>query len=131
MNSIPALVESDLEITIEGEFGLPVILKNPNDILIDETVDGRPLKGFVRRSYFDTRDQRGANDRTLINSPVVKLRLSSLPEIPTTGANWFIAIPEGPQDGAAMEWFFLDPNKPVEINRDKGTVKLFIVKVKP
>jgi len=121
MLNIPALAESDLGDTIEGEFGVPVTLTSPGGVEIT-------LRGFVRRSYRDTREKSG--DTVIVNAPVVKLRLSSLPELPATGEKWIIGIPENPLDGAGMELYDLDPKKPVEVNRSKGTVKLFLAKMR-
>jgi len=125
-----ALVESDLGDTIEGEFGILITLISPTGISFKEKKGGGSLKGFVRHSYKDTRPQRGANDQVIINSPVVKFRLSSLPVIPETGAEWTIGISDKTISGAEIDWYLLDPNKPVEVNRDKGTVKLFLVKLR-
>jgi len=130
MISAPALAENDLSDVIEGEFGLAVILKTPEGVPIEKTVDGKPLKGFVRHSYMDTRQQRGANEKAIINSPVVKLRLSSLRKIPASGEKWMIGIPESPRTDAEVVWYLLDSNRPIEMNRDKGTIKLFLVKMR-
>jgi hypothetical protein len=130
LTSIPALSEKDLGDTIEGEFGVLVTLMNPDGVKIDQTVDGRPLKGFVRRSYKDTRDiGRGDKDTVTVNAPVVKLRITSLPELPVTGAAWLIGIPETPLNGAEFEWYSLDPKKPVETSSGTGTVKLYLAKM--
>jgi len=130
MVSVPALAEDDLSDVIEGEFGLLVTLITPEGVRVEKTGDGKPLKGFVRHSYIETRQQRGASEKTIINSPVVKLRLSSLSEIPATGEKWMVGIPESPRADAEMIWYILDSNRPVEINRDKGTIKLFLVKTR-
>jgi hypothetical protein len=130
LTSIPALSEKDLGDTIEGEFGVLVTLTNPDGVKIDQTVDGRPLKGFVRRSYKDTRDiGRGDKDTVTVNAPVVKLRITSLPELPVTGAKWLVGIPKSPLNGSDLEWYNLDPKKPVEANRGTGTVKLYLAKM--
>ena len=125
MLSIPALLEKDLGDTIEGEFGIPVTLISPNATGNDHTVT---VKGFVRRSYADTREKSG--DKIVVNAPVVKLRITSLPQIPATGEKWQIGIPVGPLPGAIIEYFDLDPKKPVEVNRNTGTVKLFFAKMR-
>lgn len=130
MTNLTALAEKDLGDTIEGEHGVPVVLINPAGIMIIAAVGGKQLKGFVRRSYKDTRDiGRGDKDTVTVNAPVVKLRITSLPELPTTGAAWRIGIPESPQEDADFEWYDLDPKKPVEVNRGTGTVKLYLAKM--
>ena len=130
MIRVPALAEADLSGVIEGEFGLPVTLITPDGATVDKTVDGKPLTGFVRHSYTDTRQQRGGSEKTIINSPVVKLRLSSLSKMPATGEKWTVGIPESPRADAALSWYILDANRPVEINRDRGTVKLFLARMR-
>ena len=132
MINIPALSEQDLGDTIEGEFGMLVSLKNPDGITIDTTIDGEPLKGFVRHSYTDTRERRGgsiSNNIAVINAPCVRLRMSSLAEIPTTGKTWKIGIPVSPIEGAETEWYDLDPKRPVEVNKSRGTIKLFLARM--
>jgi len=128
--SVPALSEKDLGDVIEGEFGALVLLKNPDGVFITDTTEGKPLKGFVRRSYKDTRDiGRGDKDTITVNAPIVKLRVTSLARVPATGENWQIGIPESPLEGADFEWYSLDPKKPVEVNRGTGTVKLYLAKM--
>ena len=128
MISVPALAEADLGDTLEGECGAPVSLMSPDGALIDQSVNGGALKGFVRRSYTDTREKSG--DKVIVNAPVVKLRITSLAQIPATGEKWQIGIPESPLDGAGIEWYDLDPKKPVEANRNSGTVKMFLAKMR-
>jgi len=131
MVNIPALSEMDLSDTLEGEFGMLISLRDPEGNIIDTTVNDKPLKGYMRRAYTDTRERRGGNnnDVTVINAPCIKLRMSSLSRIPTTGETWQVGIPESPIAGADIEWYDLDPKKPVETNKGKGTVKLFLVKM--
>jgi hypothetical protein len=128
MISVPALSETDLGDTLEGECSMPVSLISPDGITIDQSANGGPLRGFVRRSYTDTREKSG--DKVTVNAPVVKLRVTSLAQIPATGEKWQIGIPESPLNGAGIEWFNLDPKKPVEANRDGGTVKMFLAKMR-
>ena len=125
MVSVPALAEKDLKDALEGEFGIPVALRSPEGAAVDATADGRPLRGFVRRSYPLALEN---GEKTVVNSPVVRLRASSLAEIPESGAEWLVGIPESPIEGAALEWFRLDPAMPVERNKGRGTVKLYLAK---
>ena len=131
MVSIPALAEADLGDVIEGEFGTSVTLITPEGDRIDSTVNGKPLKGFVRHSYAEASDQRGAaSDRVIVNSPIVKLRAASLSKIPVTGTKWMIGIPADLNEETEIEWYALNPDKPVEHNRDRGTIKLFLMKMR-
>ena len=128
MISVPALSEADLGDTLEGECSMPVSLISPDGAKTDQSVNGGPLRGFVRRSYMDTREKSG--DKVTVNAPVVKLRITSLLQIPDTGEKWQIGIPESPLNGAGIEWYDLDPKKPVEVNRGSGTVKMFLAKMR-
>jgi hypothetical protein len=128
MISVPALSEADLGDTIEGECGVRISLISPDGTTIDQSVNGGALKGFVRHSYTDTREKSG--DKVIVNAPVVKLRLTSLAQIPATGEKWRIGIPESPLAGAGIEWYDLDPKKPVEVSRGSGTVKMFLAKMR-
>jgi|GEM_PF-1976064 len=128
MVSIPVISEKDLSNTLEGEFSLNIRLKNPNGTVYLTANDGAALKGFVRRSYSDSRELRGGSNKTIVNAPCVKLRISSLPEIPATGEYWLVGIPESSISNE-VEWFNLDPKKAVEVNKNTGTVKMFLVKM--
>lgn len=130
MVSIPALSEKDLGDTLEGEFGIFISLKNPDGVIINTDINDKPLKGFMRRSYTDNRELRGNKaDKTIINAPCVKLRISALAEIPASGEGWMVGIPESPIPNADIEWYNLDPKKAVEVNKAKGTIKLFLAKM--
>jgi len=133
MIPLPALAEKDAAHALEGEFGAPVALVTPGGVKIDKTADGKPLKGFVRRSYTETRNAgRGekGGDRVTVNAPAVKLRITSLAETPATGEAWLVGIPESPREGSSLEWYGLDPKKPVEANVGAGTVKLYLAKMR-
>ena len=130
MTNIPALSEKDLGDTIGGEFAIPVTLVSPDGTKIDTTADGKPLAGFVRRGYTETRELRkGETDKVIVNAPCVKLRITALAVIPATGEKWLAGIPQSPLAGAGLEWFDLNPKKPVEVNAGRGTVKLFLSKM--
>jgi len=130
MVSIPALAEKDLSHTVEGEHGTQIVLENPDGVKISQTVEGSPLKGFVRYSYKDVRDiGRGDKDIVTVNAPVVILRIKSLPELPVTGADWKVGIPENPHS-LELEWFYLNPKKPVEASKGTGVVKLYLAKMR-
>jgi hypothetical protein len=120
--------ESDLGDTIEGEFGVPVTLLDPDGQTITTTVDGRPLVGKVRWSQPEVNPETGV--AVAVENPVVTLRRSSLPRVPATGENWGIIIPSGPRSGDEPEHFVLDSAYAVEGGRTLGKVRLPLVKAK-
>jgi hypothetical protein len=119
--------ESDLADTIEGEFGIPVILIGPGG-RITKTVDGRPLVGKVRWSQPEVNAETG--ETVVVSNPVVTLRRSSLSRVPVTGENWAVIIPESGKRGAPLATYALDTKYAVEDGRTLGKVRLPLVAIK-
>ena len=127
MISIPALAEADLRHTIEGDFGIPVVLFDPEGARIDKTVDGRPLMGKVRWS------QPGINAdgmEVVVDNPVVTLRRSSLPREPKSRETWAVIIPSGPRKDAPLAEYLLDKGCAVEGGRTLGKIRLPLIRTK-
>jgi hypothetical protein len=120
--------ESDLDDTIEGEFGVPVTLLTPNGETVTKTVDGRPLLGKVRWTQPEVNPDTGV--AVAVPNPVVTLRRSSLAREPKTGENWGVIIPSGPRPDAPLETFALDRSYAVEGGRTLGKIRLPLVAVK-
>jgi hypothetical protein len=115
--------EEDLSKTLEGDFGLPVILVDPAGTEITENVDETTLKGQIL--YSTTRiDLTG--EPVIVNNPVVSLRRSSLSRVPAPGEKWFVRIPIDPTEGATIEDFIIDPDRSPEGGRDIGFIRLYL-----
>jgi hypothetical protein len=124
MISLPALAEADLRDTIEGEFGIPVILIDPAGSRITETVDGRPLTGKVRWSQ-PTVNADG--ESVAVAAPVVTLRRSSLAATPAKG--WAVVIPEGPRKDSPSVYYSIDPSSAVDGGRSLGKIRLPLIRM--
>jgi hypothetical protein len=121
--NLRALAARDLETTIEGEFGSPVTLTDPDGKIVSETADGRPLTGRV----LYTRTENNADGEPVsVKKPSVLLRWSSLSRHPKTGEVWGIEIPAGP-DTPHKKMCLLDKNYAVEGSNSIGTIRLALV----
>lgn len=120
-------VESDLEFTLEGEWGLPVILIDPDGNEISKKAGTiEDLKGQI---LYDTiRHDTETGLPKVVNHPVVTLRRSSLARVPKAGEKWLIRIPVNPVPGAAIENFIIDPTRPPEGGASIGFIRLYLRK---
>ena len=118
--NIRELAESDLSATLEGEFGLPVILTDPAGV--QQTVEGQILYDTV------TLDPETGNP-VIDDNPIVTLRRASLNPIPQDGEKWFIEIPVTPSRSAATESFVFTPDKSINTGGSIGYIKLYLQKI--
>ena len=118
--------EADLSRTLEGDFGLPVILVDPDGNEITENVSGTTLKGQIL--YSTSRIDPETGEPVIVNNPVVTLRRSSLSRVPLPGEKWLIRIPIDPTEGAAIMDFIISPDKSPEGGRDIGFIRLYLRK---
>jgi hypothetical protein len=116
--------ELDLSRTLEGDFGLPVILVDPDGNTITENVAGTTLKGQIL--YSTTRIDPETGEPIIVNKPVVVLRRASLARVPIPGENWLVRIPIDPTAGAAIGDFLIDPDRSPEGGRDIGFIRLYL-----
>lgn len=118
--------ESDLSITLEGDFGLPVILIDPDGNEITQNIGGTTLKGQIL--YSITRIDPETGESIIVNNPVVVLRRSSLTRVPKPGENWLVRIPIDPTVGASIIDFIIDSDRSPEGGRDIGFIRLYLRK---
>ena len=126
MENLRQLAEEALAETLEdvnNGFGLPIELFDPDGNHITETNDGRPLAGQVLRDSFTVYPDTGA--MVIISCPIVVLRISSLPRVPKEGETWIVRVPSAPMPDASKENFVFDEDRPPELNRSLGIIKLF------
>jgi hypothetical protein len=116
--------EADLSRTLEGDFGLPVILVDPDGNTITENVAETTLKGQIL--YSTTRLDPETGEPVIVNNPVVTLRRSSLSRVPIPGERWLVRIPVDPTSGASIGDFIIDPDKSPEGGRDIGFIRLYL-----
>lgn len=119
--SLREIAELDLAQTLEGEFGLPVILTDPTTGS-QQTVEGQILYDTV------TLDPETGNP-VIDNVPIVTLRRSSLNPVPQDGEKWYVQIPVTPSRTAATESFVCTPDKAVNTGGSIGYIKLYLQKI--
>jgi hypothetical protein len=118
--------ESDLSKTLEGDFGLPVILVDPDGNTITQNLSLTTLKGQIL--YSTTRLDPETGEPIIVNNPVVTLRRSSLSRVPAPGERWLVRIPIDPTEGAAIVDFIIDQGRSPEGGRDIGFIRLYLRK---
>lgn len=104
-------IETDLETTLEGDFGLPVELIDPDGVVYDD---------LVGQVLYDSLDE----NEILSGKPVVTLRISSLTRVPIDGENWAIRIPQNPSTTDTLVTYILD--KASHHGRSIGFIKLYL-----
>jgi hypothetical protein len=111
--SIRELIESDLAITLRGDFALPVTLIAPDGTIYE--VEGQVLYNSIDENQL------------VSNTPVVVLQISNLTDVPVAGENWAVRIPQNPDEDETQVTYVLD--KPPVHCRSIGFIKLYLTKV--
>lgn len=110
-------IEADLEESLEGEWGLPVILIGPEDSGETQEVKGQIL--------YDTVEENPETGGTvMIHNPVVTIRRSSLNPVPEPGDRWAVRIPIEPREDAPKRTFVLD--HPSQEGASIGFIRLYL-----
>jgi hypothetical protein len=115
--NLRVLVESDLADTLEGDWGLPVILIDPNGN------EHGPYQGQVL--YDTTAVDPETGMEIIVHKPVVTLRRSSLSVVPQANEKWIVQIPTVPDPAAVKETFFLE--RPSEDGGSIGFIRLYLM----
>ncbi len=111
-----ALIESDLEDILEGDFGLPVTLISPA---------GESVTVMGQVAYDTRKFDPVTGAEMIINLPVVTVRRSSLSTIPADGENWAVKIPSTPTVTGDLVTYAL--GRPVEHGRSYGWITLYLM----
>jgi hypothetical protein len=121
------IIESDLATTLEGDFGLPVVLIGPDGVTYDTSFNdpSTPLLGQI---LYDTRvDIPETGQEIIVHKPVVTLRRTSLERIPISGEKWIVKIPIVPQFDAPKVSFSLE--NPTEDGGAIGFIRLYLMEL--
>lgn len=118
--SLRERIERDLAVSLEGRWGLPVVLTSPDGVRQDG-LKGQILYGLNRL------DPESANEVT-VDVPVVVLRRSSLDRIPAAGERWVVEIPVSVTDPAMKPWM-LSADRPPEGGKSVGFIRLYLMDV--
>lgn len=106
-------IETDLDVTLEGDFGLPIELIDP---------DGVKYEDLVGQVLYDSVDE----NEVFSGHPVAVLRISSLTRVPLDGENWSVMIPESPSTTVDLVTYLID--KPVMHGKSIGFIKLYLTR---
>lgn len=120
--------ESDLAITLEGEWGLPVELVDPAGNEIKTDISGNELRGQV--IYEQTKINPNTGEEMIVNEPVITLRRSSLSRVPVAGEKWVIRYPGSPSENAVKVTGVLSPTHAPDGSTSLGIIRLFPQKVR-
>lgn len=113
--------ETDLAVTLEGDFGLPVELTGPDGLT--QSVTGQVL--------FDHRELNpDTGEEIVIAEPVVTLRRASLSRIPQPGETWFVKIPQTPSTSATLAPYVINRDRPPEGGGSIGFIRLYLQKAR-
>ncbi len=116
MENLRAAIEQDLGESIEGEFGLPVVLTSP---------DGATQQLTGQVLYYSRRENPATGEIVVVNQPVVVLRISSLDRVPAAGERWLVSIPTSPQAGATSQTFIFTADRSPEHGTDIGFMRIY------
>lgn len=116
--------EADLESSLEGDWGLPVILTTPDGVEQSKSKNN-PTEDLKGQILYDHRvvDSETGMERT-VNTPVVTLRISSLDRVPKDGEKWGMQFPLVPDPDAAKTTFILI-GRPTEGGTSIGFIRLY------
>lgn len=118
--NLRVIAEQDLAVTLEGDWGLPVNLVDPDGVRYDD------LQGQV---LFDiTRIDPATGESMAVDTPVVTLRRSSLQRIPVQGERWMVEIPDKPDPDAPKVQYFISPTRALEGGASIGFIRLYLQK---
>ena len=125
MINLRQIAEADLALTLEDDWGLPVILVDPDGNTINKKIGtDEDLKAQI---LYDTVSyDLDTGLRKVSNNPIVVLRKSSLSRVPRAGEKWLVRIPVTPLENADIENFVIDPTRPPEGGSSIGFIRLYL-----
>lgn len=116
--------ENGLKRTLEGKWGLPVVLVDPDGNEQTKSAND-PTKTLMGQVLYDHRTiDADTGMEILVNTPVITLRKSSLDRIPVFGETWKIKFPLTPDPEAPLETFILI-GRPPEGGASIGFIRLY------
>ena len=118
MGGLRQLIERDLAVTIEGDFGLPITFVAPDGSSF--TVQGQVL---YEHDVFDA--QTGVN--IVVRKPIITVRRSSLTRVPLDDERWAVMIPSIPSEDAALVTLMIE--QPVYGGGSIGTMSFALTAV--
>ena len=121
------LAEEDLNDSLEGEFGLPVELTDPDGVKYTTKKDTTDLlQGQIL--YDQVLSDPATLEQLIVNLPIVTLRRSSLERIPLAGETWHVRIPVTPSATATKADFIASADRAPGGGGSIGFIKLYLQK---
>lgn len=122
--NLRAQVETDLAFTLEGDWGMKVVLISPDGIEQTKSKND-PENDLMGRIVYDHTDiDTESGLEVLVKKPVVTLRLTSLDRVPLCGETWEMLFPVSPEVGAPIVRYILI-GRPPESGNSIGTIRLY------
>jgi hypothetical protein len=123
-------IEQDLHESVEGEWKIPVELTGPDGITqthsannTDELLGGQMLN-------FTSPEDPITGEATIVNNPILVIRISSLDRVPANGEKWYIKVLYSEIfDNKLDESFVITKTRAKEDGSDIGFVRLYMRQV--
>jgi hypothetical protein len=125
-----ALIERDLEETLEGDFGLPVELISPTTGQTQTKSASDPTEDLMGQVFYETRNMRAESVLDVVaHIPWISLRRSSLDEVPTDKnyGGWIVRAPVRPSRTADKVSHRI--HRPPEGGESIGFIRLYVEKI--
>lgn len=124
MQGIRQMLEADLSVTLSGaDYGIPVKLIGPDGLDYSTDINGNPVAG---RFVYDHAEVTEDGIATVVHSPVLTLRTSTLKRVPQAAEAWEIKAPMSVTN-AALTSFILDPGRPPEDGKSMGIRRFYLI----
>ena len=118
MVNLRELAETDLGVTLEGEYGLPI------NIIFKDGSKQLDIEAQVLYSSISTDPTTLAP--IIVEEPVVSVRRSSLDQIPVAGDTAVFQIPKEPRRDADKDDYILSKTRAPEKNRSIGFNRYYL-----
>lgn len=99
MTNLPSIIESDLAVTLEGDFSWEILLTPPG---------GTEFSVRGRFDYNTEGIDPDTGELKVVNKPSTTIRKSTLQTVPTNGENWLVK-PLDPVTGNPVGSFVFTP----------------------
>jgi hypothetical protein len=125
-----AQIEQDLSVTIEGDYGLPIILYGPDGLKQDKSAL-EPTEDLLGQILYDTITQNPeTGEQVVSNNPIISIRRRSLTRIPAPSEKWVVQIPITPDRSGAVENFIISATRAPEGGSSIGFIRLYLRRAK-
>lgn len=126
MVNLRELIESDLKVTLEQEYQLPVELVSPDGVVQTHNADDpeKHLCGQVLWDHLATDPETGG--MLVVNSPTVVLRKTALTRVPVDGELWVCKVPLSPNTEAPLVSHMVE--RALHHGSSIGFIKLFLMR---